>query len=153
MSTSPSPEHQHAAPDQRNGARATPTRGATIFERAVVATVILNLSFPSYQQGLALQNDPQQSQAAKHPKGPALTARLVRTRSQVRGMAIDATFEPHYRISEIAALWHLGREVTRQLFLCEKDVVRIRMGKKQKNTVMLVPESVMRRIHTKLTSG
>lgn len=65
----------------------------------------------------------------------------------------DTTFEKHYSISELSKQWHTGRETTRKLVKDEPGVIKIRMGKKQSNTTYSVPESVARRIHTRLLNA
>ena len=65
----------------------------------------------------------------------------------------DTTFEKHFSISELKALWSMGRETVRKLVKDEPGVVRIKMGRKQANTTYSIPESVARRIHTRLPSG
>lgn len=65
----------------------------------------------------------------------------------------DTTFEKHYRIGELAKLWGIGRETTRKLIRDADGVVKIRMGKKRAHVFYSVPESVARRIHTKLLNG
>lgn len=62
-------------------------------------------------------------------------------------------FERHYRVGELAQMWRLGRETVRLLVKDERGVVRVRLGKKQSNTVYSVPESVAARIHTRLLNG
>lgn len=62
----------------------------------------------------------------------------------------QAAFERHYRIAELAELWSLGRETVRQLVMREPDVLTIRIGRKKAHTTYSVPESVARRIHTRL---
>jgi hypothetical protein len=42
--------------------------------------------------------------------------------------AEGATFERHYRISELAALWGLGRETVRKLCMNEPDVLKVSSG-------------------------
>jgi hypothetical protein len=64
----------------------------------------------------------------------------------------DTTFEKHFSISELKEQWSMGRETVRKLVKDEPGVLRIRMGKKQSNTTYSVPESVARRIHTRLLS-
>ena len=67
---------------------------------------------------------------------------------------MDATtFEPHYSVLDLAKCWKLSRETTRKIVMHEEGVVRIRMGKKQSNTTYSVPESVARRIHTRLLNA
>jgi len=65
-------------------------------------------------------------------------------------MPDETPFERHYRIGELAQLWGLGRETVRKLAKDEPGVLKIRMGPKRAHTFYSVPESVARRIHTKL---
>jgi hypothetical protein len=65
----------------------------------------------------------------------------------------DLAFEQHFTIRELAALWHCGRESLRLIFSREPDVIKIRMGGKQKNNHYLIPASVAARVHLRLTSG
>ena len=62
----------------------------------------------------------------------------------------DTTFEPHYSIKELVRQWHLSRETVRTLIKDESGVVKVRMGRKKAMTRYSVPESVARRIHTRL---
>lgn len=62
----------------------------------------------------------------------------------------DSTFEKHYSITELKTIWGFGRESIRKLVKDEDGVVKIRMGRKASNTTYFIPESVARRIHTKL---
>lgn len=67
--------------------------------------------------------------------------------------AIDAErfAEKHFRIGELAEIWGLGRETIRKLVKDEPGVILIRQGRKKAHTTYSVPESVARRIHTRLT--
>jgi hypothetical protein len=65
----------------------------------------------------------------------------------------QATFERHYRIGELAALWKLGRETVRLLVKDEHGVIKIRLGRKKSHTIYSVPESVAVRIHTRLLNS
>jgi hypothetical protein len=65
----------------------------------------------------------------------------------------DAAFEPHYRIDALAKMWGLSRETVRLLIKDEPGVIKIRMGRKKANAAYSVPESVVRRIHTRLLNG
>lgn len=65
----------------------------------------------------------------------------------------NTTFEKHYRISDLARLWGLGRETVRKLVKDDPEVVKIRMGRKKAHTIYSVPESAARRIHTRLLSA
>ena len=62
----------------------------------------------------------------------------------------DTTFETHYTIGELAARWRLGRETVRLLLKDEPGVVKIRLGRQKAMTRYSVPESVARRVHTRL---
>ena len=64
--------------------------------------------------------------------------------------ATDTTFEIHYTVSELAKQWHLGRETVRLLLKDEPGVLKIRMGARKSSTRYSIPESVARRIHTRL---
>lgn len=64
--------------------------------------------------------------------------------------ADDSAFERHYRVSELAEMWRLGRETVRKLVMNEPGVIKIRLGRKKAHTIYSVPESVARRIHTRL---
>jgi hypothetical protein len=62
----------------------------------------------------------------------------------------DTTFEIHYTIGQLAKQWKLGRETVRLLVKDEPGVLKIRMGLRKVMTRYSVPESVARRVHTKL---
>jgi hypothetical protein len=65
----------------------------------------------------------------------------------------NTTFERHYRISELARLWSLGRETVRKLVKDDPGVIKIRMGRKKAHTIYSVPESAAQRIHTRLLNA
>ncbi len=65
----------------------------------------------------------------------------------------EAAFERHYRIGELAEMWKLGRETVRLLVKDEDGVIKIRLGRKKAQTVYSVPESVAKRIHTRLLNS
>jgi hypothetical protein len=62
-------------------------------------------------------------------------------------------FERHYRIGELARIWGLGRETVRKIVQFEPGVVKIRLGRKRKHTTYSIPESVARRVHTRLLNS
>jgi hypothetical protein len=62
----------------------------------------------------------------------------------------DSTFEPHYSIGDLARQWKLGRETVRLLVKDEPGVLRLRLGSRKALTRYSIPESVARRVHTKL---
>jgi hypothetical protein len=64
--------------------------------------------------------------------------------------AEDCAFEPHYRVSDLAKRWNLGRETVRKLVMNEPGVIKIRLGRKKAHTIYSVPESVARRLHARL---
>jgi hypothetical protein len=61
--------------------------------------------------------------------------------------------EKHFTIGEVCSLWGIGRESLRKIVAAEKNVVRIKMGKKKKNIHYLIPESTLAVIHTRLLNG
>lgn len=65
----------------------------------------------------------------------------------------DTTFEAHYRIGDLARAWSVGRETIRKLVKDEPGVVCIQMGRKRAHAFYSIPESVARRIHTRLLNG
>ena len=67
--------------------------------------------------------------------------------------ANDSFAEKHYRVSDLAELWGLGRETVRKRVKDDPGVIKIRMGRKRAHTVYSVPESAVRRIHTRLLLG
>jgi hypothetical protein len=67
-----------------------------------------------------------------------------------RHVTTDTTFEVHYSIGDLAKQWRLGRETVRLLVKDEPGVVRVRLGRLKSMTRYSVPESVARRVHTKL---
>ncbi len=62
----------------------------------------------------------------------------------------DTTFEAHYSIADLARQWRLSRETVRLLLKDEQGVVRVRLGHRRSMTRYSVPESVARRVRTKL---
>lgn len=72
---------------------------------------------------------------------------------QEKQMFDNTVFEKHYRIGELARIWGLGRETVRKLVKDDPGVIKIRMGRKRAHTVYSVPESAVRRIHTRLLMG
>jgi hypothetical protein len=65
----------------------------------------------------------------------------------------DTAFERHYRVSELAAMWKLGRETVRLLVKDDPGVVKIRQGRKKSHTTYSVPESVAAKIHRRLLNA
>ena len=63
---------------------------------------------------------------------------------------IDTCFETHYSISDLAKQWRYGRECVRLLVKDEPGVCKVQLGKKKSNCRYSIPESVARRIHTRL---
>lgn len=65
----------------------------------------------------------------------------------------DGTFEKHYRISDLAEMWCLGRETIRKMLVNEPGVIKIRLGRRQSHTTYSVPASVAERIHRRLSNA
>ncbi len=51
------------------------------------------------------------------------------------------TFEKHFRVGQLAALWGLGRETVRLLVKDDPGVLKLRKGRKKAHTFYSVPES------------
>jgi hypothetical protein len=62
----------------------------------------------------------------------------------------DTTFEMHFSIADLAKQWRLGRETVRLLVKDEPGVLKIQLGRRKALTRYSVPESVARRVHTRL---
>lgn len=62
-------------------------------------------------------------------------------------------FERHFRVSDLASLWGIGRETVRKLVKDDPGVIKIRMGRNKRHTTYSVPESAAVRIHTRLLNG
>jgi hypothetical protein len=58
----------------------------------------------------------------------------------------DTTFERHFRISDLAKQWSLGRETVRKLVKDDPGVLKLRISGKKTSTTYSVPESAARRI-------
>jgi hypothetical protein len=64
--------------------------------------------------------------------------------------------ERHYAVSEVGALWNLSSDAVRKLFQDEPGVLVLgaREGAhKRKYTTLRIPESVLQRVHRRLTRG
>jgi hypothetical protein len=69
------------------------------------------------------------------------------------GLLNDQAFiEKHYRIAELAGIWGIGRETVRKIVKDEPGVIQIRQGRKKTHTTYSVPESVARRIHSRMSN-
>ena len=62
----------------------------------------------------------------------------------------DTTFEKHFSIGELAKIWRLGRTTVRLLVKNEPGVCKLRNGLLKAKTQYSVPESIARRIHTRM---
>ena len=89
-----------------------------------------------------------------HMWGSAENGRLLRACVDQNGadigmnMSPDATaLEPHYRISDLAERWIIGKEPVRKLCMNEPGVIKIRLGKLIRHTTYSVPETVALRIY------
>ena len=76
----------------------------------------------------------------------------------VRAIGHGATtaLEHHYRPDEIAEMWGLGVKVVRQIFAAEPGVLRVDRPEKRNKRgycTMRIPESVVIRVHKRLTGG
>ena len=74
-------------------------------------------------------------------------------RNETAVLAENTAFEKHYRVTDLARLWGLGRETVRKLVKDDPGVLKIRMGRKKAHTIYSIPESAARRIHTRLLNA
>jgi hypothetical protein len=102
-----------------------------------------------------LPNDGNPTTSMEHRRfsDPAIAHVATPTRSNESSAPANPAFEPHYRIGELAEIWHLGRETVRLLVKDERGVLKIRLGRRKAHTIYSVPESVAVRIHTRLLNS
>lgn len=67
-------------------------------------------------------------------------------------MIADKFSEPHFSVSQLATLWRFSRHTIRRMVMNEPDVLRLKIGPKGKHTTYSVPQSVARRIHSRLSA-
>ena len=71
------------------------------------------------------------------------------------GLAISNFAERHYAVAEIAALWSLSSDAVRKLFENEPGVLVLGgqgLPQKRRYTTLRVPESVLQRVHRRMTN-
>jgi hypothetical protein len=75
---------------------------------------------------------------------------------QARPTVIAGAFaERHYAVQEIAAMWNLSRDAIRKLFEDEPGVIALGDGGsacKRRYRTLRIPESVVQRVHRRLTN-
>jgi hypothetical protein len=62
---------------------------------------------------------------------------------------------PHYSLAEIAEMWSLSTDVLRKIFQDEPGVLVLggqSNSRKRRYTTLRVPESVLRRVHRRMTN-
>ena len=63
--------------------------------------------------------------------------------------------ERHYAVAEVAALWNLSCDATRKLFQDEPGVLVLGgrgSAHKRRYTTLRIPESVLQRVHRRMTN-
>ncbi len=68
---------------------------------------------------------------------------------------VDATFDRHFTLEEIATNWHVSVDTVRRIFQDEPGVVvlvRARPGRRTYRTIR-IPESVVLRVHRRMQRG
>ena|SRR3989442_1061072 len=61
--------------------------------------------------------------------------------------------EKHYSVSEVAEVWGISVDLVRNLFRSEPDVLALDTTKRGKYVTLRIPESVMIRVHRRLSQG
>jgi len=63
--------------------------------------------------------------------------------------------EPHYAVAEIAEIWNLSSDAVRKLFQDEPGVLVLggsAAPRKRRYTTLRIPESVLQRVHRRMTN-
>ena len=63
-------------------------------------------------------------------------------------------FERHFEVKEVAEMWGFGVDLVRRIFNSEEGVLRVQHPEslhKRAYTSLRIPESVLRRVHRRLT--
>jgi hypothetical protein len=69
-------------------------------------------------------------------------------------MPIDeSAHDKHWKVGEVSKAWNLGRETIRRLFKDEPGVIKIQMGRKKAHVFYSIPDSVLRRVHNRLSNS
>jgi hypothetical protein len=66
----------------------------------------------------------------------------------------DSTMEPHYSVAQVVEIWHLSRRTVIRIFDEEEGVMKLGRAEsryRKRYFTMRIPESVMKRVHSKLT--
>lgn len=67
------------------------------------------------------------------------------------------SFEHHYTVGEVAAMWGLSPDVIRELFMNEAGVLVIgdkaRRTKRRRYVTLRIPESVVERVHRRQSNA
>jgi hypothetical protein len=65
----------------------------------------------------------------------------------------ELALEKHYSASEVAEVWGVSVDLARSLFRSEPDVLALDRTKRGKYITLRIPESVMIRVHRRLSQG
>ena len=98
------------------------------------------------------------------PRTAEFPAYIITSTSESAGMKLDSKLEPvrippaielepHYSVQQVARLWGLGVDKVRELFCDELGVIGVGQPEtrfKRGYITLRIPESVVRRVHTKL---
>jgi hypothetical protein len=60
-------------------------------------------------------------------------------------------FEKHYTPAEVAEIWGISVDMARDLFRGEEDVLKLERTGSKKYITLRIPESVMLRVHTRMS--
>jgi hypothetical protein len=65
----------------------------------------------------------------------------------------ERALEKHYSASEVAEVWGISADLVRNIFRREPDVVALDRTGRGKYITLRIPESVMIRVHRRLSQG
>ena len=74
--------------------------------------------------------------------------------SQQQPAAVPSFAQRHYAVAEIAAIWHISGDKVRKVFENEPGVVVLEKevsSRKRRYRTLLIPESVLERVHRRLS--
>jgi hypothetical protein len=88
----------------------------------------------------------------EEPEKPLTLDALERSNIEQSNINITA-LEKHYSVSEVAEFWGVSVDLVRSLFRQEPDVLALDRTKRGKYITLRIPESVMIRVHRRLSQG
>jgi hypothetical protein len=90
------------------------------------------------------------------PATARVPAELERFEIQVGG-APDAALERHFTVGQVSELWNWSQTKVREVFRDEPGVLQSKLRtlrvRKRQNVMLRIPETVLRRVHERMSVG